>query len=33
MLALATLARLAQAGGEQSAKAPFDTVLPKKERH
>jgi multicomponent K+:H+ antiporter subunit A len=33
MLALATLARLAQTGGEQAAKAPFDTVLPKKERH
>jgi multicomponent K+:H+ antiporter subunit A len=32
MLALATLARLAQAGGEQSAKSPFDTVLLKKER-
>jgi multicomponent K+:H+ antiporter subunit A len=32
MLALATLARLAQAGGEPSAKSPFDTVLLKKER-
>lgn len=30
MLALATLARLAQAGGERAAAAPFDTVLPKR---
>ena len=32
MLALATLARLAQAGGEAAAKTPFDTVLNPKER-
>jgi multicomponent K+:H+ antiporter subunit A len=32
MLALATLARLAQAGGEAAAKTPFDTVINSKER-